>query len=187
MGAGESVLPGAFPAAGVVSAPPPLATSVGAAAGGGGLGSGYELHPAGAFAGLGGGPAERGDGAGLAGHFPGEPVPGQRLAGGAFGSASSSAASGSFGHPAAEPPAGAAGPDPRGAALAGHDQPGLGEPGGHAGIELAAVDPAVDPAGPGAGGAGEHEEASGVHSGSPAGWAAAPSGHDPGTDTPVSH
>ena len=70
-----------------------------------------------------------------------------------------------------------------GAGFAGGDQPGLGEPGGHAGIDLAAV----DPAGPGAGGGGEHEEAGGVHPGSAAGWAPALSGHDPGTDTPVVH
>jgi hypothetical protein len=108
----------------------------------------------------------------------------QRPAGGAFGSASGSAASGSFGHPAAGPPAGVPGPDlGHGAGFAGHDQPVLGEPGGHAGIDLAAA----DPAGPGAGGAGEHEEASGVHPGSPAGWAPELSGHDPGADTPVIH
>jgi hypothetical protein len=181
VGAAQSVLPGAFPAAGAMS--PPLASGLGAAAQGGGLGSGYEPHPVGAFAGPGGGPAEPGAGAGRAGHFPDEPVPAQHPAGGAFGSASSPVASGSFGHPA-EPTDGAAGADlGHGAALVGHDQPGLDEPGGHVGLDLAAV----DPAGPGAGGASEHEEAGGVHPGSAVGWVGGVSGHDAGADGPVVH
>jgi len=188
VGAGQSVLPGAFPAAGVMSASPPLASSLGVGAGAGGLGPGDEPRPAGVFAGLHGGLAQPGAGAGPAGHFPNEPVPAQGPAGGAFGSGSGPAASGSFGHPAAEPPAGAAaGPDPRDAVLAGHDEPGLGESGGHAGLDPAAVDPAGPGAGGDAGGAGGHEEAGGVHPGSAAGWGSAPSGHDPGTDTPVVH
>ena len=83
---------------------------------------------------------------------------------------------------------GAPGQDPdRGASLAGHDQPGLDEPGGHAGIDLAAVDPAGPGADVGAAGAGEHEEAGGAHLASAAGWAPAPAGHDPGADGPVVH
>ena len=155
---------------------------------GGGLGSGHEPDAPGAFAGLRGGPAEPGPGAAPAGHFPTEPVPAQRPAGGAFDSASGSAVSRSLGHPVAEPSAGAPGQDPdRGAALAGHDQPGLDEPGGHAGIDLAAVDPAGPGADVGAAGAGEHEEAGGAHLASAAGWAPAPAGHDPGADGPVVH
>ena len=137
VGIAQSVPPEAFSAGGVLSAPPPLTTSLGVApATGGGLGSGHEPDPPGAFGGL-----------------PGAP-----------------------------------GPDPdRGAALAGHEQPGLDEPGGHAGIDLAAVDPAGPGADVGAAGAGEHEEAGGAHLASAAGWAPAPAGHDPGADGPVVH
>ena len=189
VGIAQSVPLGAFSAGGVLSAPPPLTTSLGVApATGGGLGSGHEPDAPGAFAGLRGGPAEPGPGAAPAGHFPTEPVPAQRPAGGAFDSASGSAVSRSLGHPVAEPSAGAPGQDPdRGAALAGHDQPGLDEPGGHAGIDLAAVDPAGPGADVGAAGAGEHEEAGGAHLGSAASWAPAPAGHDPGADGPVIH
>jgi hypothetical protein len=172
---------------GMAQSAPPLATSLGVvAAPAGGPGPGHEPYPPGGFAGLSGGSAEPGGGAGPRGHFPSEPVPAQP-AGGAFGSASSSAASQSFGH-SVEPPVGAAGPEPdHVTGFAGHDQPGLGDPSGHAGIDPAAVDPAGPGASGDAGDAGEHEEASGVHLGSPAGWAPAPSGHDPGTDTPVIH
>ena len=188
VGAGQSVPGGAFFADGGVSVPPSLAPSLDGAGAGGGLGSGYEPHPAGAFAGLGGGPGEPGAGAGPVGHFANEPVPAQRPAGGAFGSASNPATSRSFGHPATEPSAGAPGPDPgHGAAFAGHDEPGLGDPGGHVGLDLAGVDLAGPGAGSDAGGAGGHEEAGGVHPGSAAGGDPAASGHDPGIDTPVVH
>jgi hypothetical protein len=184
VGAGQSVPGGAFFGAGGMSVPPPVAPGLGATGAAGGLGSGYEPHPVGAFAGPGGGPGEPGAGAGPAGHFANEPVPAQGLAGGAFGSASSPAASKSFGHPAAEPPVGASGPDPgHGAAFAGHDEPGLGDPGGHVGLDMAGVDPADGDAV----GAGGHEEAGGVHPGSAAGGDPVASGHDPGADTPVVH
>jgi hypothetical protein len=188
VGAGQSVPGGAFFADGGVSVPPSLTPSLDGAGAAGGLGSGYEPHPVGAFAGLGGGPGEPGAGAGPAGHFPNEPVPAQRPAGGAFGSASNPPTSRSFGHPAAEPPSGAPGPDPRhGAAFVGHDEPGLGDPGGHVGLDLSGVDLAGPGAGGDAGGAGGHEEAGGVHPGSAAGGDPAASGHDPGIDTPVVH
>jgi hypothetical protein len=183
VGVVQSAVPGAFPAAGGTSAPPPLATSLGAAPAGG-LGPGHEPFPSVGFAGPPGGPAEPGGGAVPAGHFPSEPVP----AGGALGSASSSAASRSFGHPAAEPPADTAGPDPHQVAgFPGHDESGVGDPGGHAGMDLAAIDTAGPGAGGDVGGVGEHEGAGGVHPGPAGGWAAAPSGHDPGADTPVVH
>ena len=198
-------------AARVMSTPPPLATSLGGApATAGGLTPGHESHPPAAFAGLRGGPAEPGHGAAPAGHFPNEPVPAghfpnepvpaghfpnepvpaQHPAGGAFDSAPGSAGSRPFEHPATEPPAGAPGPDPHhGAMFADHDQPGLDEPGAHADIGLAAVDPAEP--GPGAGAdthsVGEHEEASGAPPDSSAGSAHAPSWHDPGTGTTVIH
>ena len=132
VGTAPSTPPETFSAARVMSTPPPLATSLGVAATtAGGLTSGHEPDSPGAFAGLRGGPAEPGRGAAPAGHFPDEPVPAQHPAGGAFDSASGSAASRSFEHPTTEPPADAAGPDPHhGAAFAGHDQPGLDEPGG---------------------------------------------------------
>ena len=188
VGAGQSVPGGASFAGGGVSVPPPVAPGLGGAGAGGGLGSGYEPHPAGAFAGLGGGPGEPGAGAGPAGHFANEPVPAQGLAGGAFGSASSPAASKSFGHPATEPSAGAPEPDPgHGAAFAGDEQPGLGESGGHAGLDLAGADLAGPGGGGDTGGAGGHEEAGGVHPGSAAGGDPVASGHDPGADTPVVH
>ena len=127
------------------------------------------------------GPAEPGGGAMPAGHFPGGPVEVERPAGGAFGSASGPAALRSFEHPA-EPSAAATAPDPgQAVTFAGHDQPGVGDPGSHVGIDPAVTDPAGSSVGAAAGGAGEHEEAGGVHPGSEAGWAAASSGHDPGT------
>jgi hypothetical protein len=175
-----------FPAARVMSTPPPLATSLGVAATtADGLTSGHEPDSPGAFAGMRGGPAEPGHGAAAAGHFPNEPVPTQHPAGGAFDSASGSAASGPFEHPTTEPAADAPTSDPhQDAAFAGHDQPGLDEPGAHAGVDLA-----VDPTEPGpsadAHSVGGHEEASEAHPDSSAGSAYAPSGHDPGT--PVIH
>ena len=188
VGAGQSVPGGAFFADGGVSVPPSLAPSLDGAGAGGGLGAGHEPHPAGAFAGLVGGPGEPGAGAGRAGHFANEPVPAQRPAGGAFGPASNPATSRSFGHPATEPSAGAPGPDPgHGAAFAGRDEPGLGDPGGHVGLDLSGVDLAEPGAGGDAGGAGGHEEAGGVHPGSAAGGDPAASGHDPGIDIPVVH
>ena len=179
-----------FPGARVMSTPPPLATSLGVAATtAGGPTSGHEPDSPGAFAGMRGGPAEPGHGAAAAGHFPNEPVPTQHPAGGAFDSASGSAASSASGsaaskpfeHPTTEPAADAPTPDPhQDAAFAGHDQPGLDEPGAHAGVDLA-----VDPTEPGpsadAHSVGEHEEASEAHPDSSAGSAYAPSGHDPGT------
>jgi len=105
-----------------------------------------------------------------------------------FDSASGSAASRPFEHPTTEPPADAPRPDPHhGAAFAGHDQPGLDEPGAHAGIDLAAVDPTEPGPSADAHSVGEHEEASGANPDSSAGPAHAPSGHDPGTDTTVIH
>ncbi len=189
VGAGQSVPGGAFFADGGVPVPPSLAPSLGGAGAGSGLGSGYEPHPAGAFAGPGGRPGEPGAGTGPAGHFANEPVTAQHPAGGVFGSAPSPAASRSFGHPAAEPPAGAPGLDPgHSAAFGGHDEPGLGDPGGgHVGLDLSGVDPAGPGAEGDADGAGGHEEAGGVHPGSAAGGDPVVSGHDPGTDTPVVH
>ena len=180
----------AFPGARLMSTPPPLATSLGVAATtAGGLTSGHEPDSPGAFAGMRGGQAEPGHGAAAAGHFPNEPVPTRHPAGGAFDSASGSAASPASGsaaskpfeHPTTEPAADAPTPDQhQDAALAGHDQPGLDEPGAHAGVDLA-VDPTE--AGPSADAhsVGEHEEASEAHPDSSAGSAYAPSGHDSGT------
>jgi len=179
-----------FPGARVMSTPPPLATSLGVAATtAGGLASGHEPDSPGAFAGMRGGPAEPGYGAAAAGHFPNESVPTRHPAGGAFdsasgsaaGSASGSATSRPFEHPTTEPAADAPTPDPhQDAAFAGHDQPGLDEPGAHAGVDLA-----VDPTEPGpsvdAHSVGGHEEASEAHPDSSAGSAYAPSGHDSGT------
>jgi hypothetical protein len=168
---------------------PPLATSLGAAATTvGGLAPGHEPRPPGAFAGLRGGSAEPGHGTAPAGHFPNEPVPAQQPTGVAFDSASGSAASRSFGHSTTEPPADAPRPDPyHGVAFAGHDQPALDEPGAHAGIDLAAVDPTEPCPCADADSVGEHEEAGGAHPDLAAGSADAPSEHDPGTDTTVIH
>jgi hypothetical protein len=162
---------------------PPLATSLGVAGTTvGGLMSGQEPHTSSAFAGLHGGPAGPGHGGAPAGHFPNEPVAAQHPAGGAFDSVPSSAASSSFQHPTTEPQADAPRPDPHhGADLAGHDQPGLGEPGAHAGIDLPAVDPTEPAPSADADGVGEHEGASVAHPGSPEDSAPAPSEHDPGT------
>jgi hypothetical protein len=189
VGTAQSMSPETFSAARVMSTPPPLATSLGVAATTvGGLTSGHEPHQPSAFAHLRGGAADPGHGAAQAGHFPNEPVPAQHPAGGAFDSASSSAASGSFEHPATEPPADAPGPDPHhGAAFAGHDQPGLDEPGAHAGIDLAADDPTEPGPSADVGSVGEHEAASGAYPDSSAGSAHVPSGHDPGTDVTVIH
>ena len=183
VGTAQPTPPESFTAGPVIATPPPLATSLGVApATVGGLTSGGEPNPQSAFAGLHGGPAEPGHGTVPAGHFPNEPVLTQHPAGGAFESASSSTAPRSFEHPTADPPAAAAGPDPHpGAAFADHDQPGLDEPGAHAGIDLTAVDP-TEP-GPSADSAGEHEEASGAHPDSSAGSADVASGHNPGSDT----
>jgi hypothetical protein len=186
VGTAQPTPPDTFSVARVMATPAPLATSLGVAATTvGGLTSGHEPHPPSVFAGPRGWPAEPGHGTAPAAHFPNEPVPAQHPAGGAFDSASSSAAPGSFEHPTTEPPAGAPGPDPQhGSASAGHDQPGLDEPGTHAGIDLAAVDP-TEP-GPAADNVGEHE-ASGAHPDSSAGSAQVPPGHDPGTDTTLIH
>jgi len=166
-----------------VMSTPPLATSLGVAAGTtvGGLMSGDEPHTSSAFAGLRGGPPGPGHGAALAGHFPSEPVPPPHPAGGAFDSAPSSAAPASFQHPATEPPASAPGPDPQhGAGLPGHDQPGLDEPDGHAGLDPPAVDP-TEPAPSADTDSVGHEGASMAHPDSLEGSAAEPPGHDPGT------
>ena len=190
VGTAPSTPPETFPTDRVMSTAPPLATSLGVAATtAGGLTSGHEPDSPGAFPGLRGGPAEPGRGAAPAGHFPNEPVPAQHPAGGAFDSTSGSAASRPFEHPTTEPPADAPRPDPHhGAAFAGHDQPGLDEPGAHADIGLAAVDPTEPEPSADAHSVGEHEEeASGAHPDSSAGSAHAPSGHDPGTDTTVIH
>ena len=188
-GTASSTPPETFPAARVMSTPPPLATSLGVAATtAGGLTSGHEPDSSDAFAGLRGGPTEPGRGTAPAGHFPNEPVPAQHPAGGAFDSASGSAASRPFEHPTTEPPAEAPGTDPhQGTAFAGYDQPGLDEPGAHAGIDLAAVDPTEPGPSADAHSVGEPEEASGANPDSSAGSAHAPSGHDPGTDTTVIH
>jgi hypothetical protein len=189
VGTAQSTPPETFFAAPVIATPPPLATSLGAAPTAvGGLTSGHEPNPPSAFAGLGGGPAEPGQGTAPAGHFSNEPVPTQPPAGGAFDSSFSPAASRSFEHPTTEPPAHALGPDPHhGAAFAGHDQPGLDEPGAHAGIDLAAVDPTEPGPSADADSAGEHEEASGAHSDSSAGSADVASGHNPASDTTLIH
>ena len=188
VGTAQPTPPATFSAARVM-ATPPLATSLGVAATtAGGLTPGHEPNPPGAFAGLRGGSAEPGHGSALAGHFPNDPVPAQQPTGVAFDSASSSAVSRSFEHPTTEPPADAPRPDLyHGAAFAGYDQPGLDDPGAHASIDLAAVDP-TDPS-PIAHDdhVGGHEEANGADANSPAGSADAPSGHDPGTDTTVIH
>jgi hypothetical protein len=148
----------------------------------GGLTSGHQPHPSSAFAGLHGGPPEPGHGVAPAGHFPNEAVPAQDPAGEAFHSTSSSAASTSFQHPPTDPPADASGPDPQhGAALVGQDQPALDEPGVHAAIDPAGVDPAEPGLGAGADSVGEGEQAGGAHPGSAVGSAPALSGHDPGT------
>ncbi len=194
VGAAPSTPPETFPAARMMPIPPPLATSLGVAATtAGGLTPGHEPDSPGTFAGLRGGPAEPGRGAAPAGHFPNELVPAQHPPGGAFDSASGSAASRPFEHPTTEPPADAPTPDSHeGAAFAGHDQPGIDEPGidepgAHAGIDLAAVDPTEPGLSADAPGVGEHEEASGADPDSSAGSAHALSGHDPGTDTTVIH
>ncbi len=180
VGTAPPVSPGTFPADRLIPTAP-LATGVDVAATPvGGLTSGHEPDSSGGFAGLRGGPAEPGRAAASAGHFPNEPVLAQHPAGGAFDSASGSA-SNPFDHPATEPPADAPTPDPhQGAAFAGHDQPGLDEPGAHAGIDLGAVDPTE----PGSSAddhiVGEYEEASSAHPDSSAGSAQEPSGHDPG-------
>jgi hypothetical protein len=181
---------GTFSATGVMSTPPPLATSPGVAAttADGGLTPGYEPHSPGTFAGLGGEPAESGHGAARVGNFANEPVPAQHQAGGMFNSASGSADSRPFEHPATEPPADPPGPDPHyGATFAGHDQPGLDEPGAHAGIDFSAVDPTEPGASTDAHSFGESEEANGAHADSLAGSVHAPPEHDPGTDTAVIH
>src|SRR5215472_6590982 len=166
VGTAQSTPPEPFFGAPVIATPPPLATSLGVAPTAvGGLTSGHEPNPPSAFAGLHGGPAEPGQGTAPAGHFPNEPVPTQHPAGGAFESSFSPAASRSFEHPTTEPPAHAPGPDPQhGAALAGHDQPGLDESGAHADIDLAAVYPTEPGPSADADSAGSHEEASGAHS-----------------------
>ena len=189
LGTAPSTPPETFPVARVMFTPPPLATSLGVAATtAGGLTPGHEPDSPAAFAGLHGGPAEPGRGAAPAGHFPDEPVPAQHPAGGAFDSASGSAASRPFEHPTTEPPVDAPEPDPhQGAAFAGHDQPGLDEPGAHAGIDLAAVDPTEPGPSADAHSVGEHEEASGALPDSSADSAHAPSGHDPGTDITAIH
>ena len=193
LGTAPSTPPETFPAARMMSTPPPLATSLAVAATtAGGPTSGHEPDSSGAFAGLRGGPAEPGRDAAPAGHFPTEPVPTQHPAGGAFNSASGSASGSSgsrpFEHPTTEPPADAPTPDlHQGAAFAGHDQPGLDEPGAHAGIDPAAVDPTETGLSADAHSVGEHEEASLAHPESSAGSAPALSGHDPGTDTAVIH
>ena len=199
VGTAPSTPPETFPTDRVMSTAPPLATSLGVAATtAGGLTSGHEPDSPGAFPGLRGGSAEPGRGAAPAGHFPNEPVPAQHPAGGAFDSTSGSAASRPFEHPTTEPPADAPRPDPHhGAAFAGHDQPGLDEPGAHADIGLAAVDPTEPEPSADAHSVGEYEEvgeheeheeeASGAHPDSSGGSAHAPSGHDPGTDTTVIH
>jgi hypothetical protein len=180
-GTAPSAPPETVSAARVMS-PPPLASSLGVAGTtAGAVTPGHEPHPSSAFAGLRGGPAEPGHGAAPAGHFPNEPVP-QHPAGGAFDTVSSSAASGPFQHAATAPAADAPSPDPhQGAAFAGHDQPGLDEPGVHAFIDVAAVEPAEPGLGGGADGVGEHEQAGGAHPGLPEGSAPALPGHDPGT------
>jgi hypothetical protein len=188
VGTAQPTPPESFSAARVMPTPPPLATSLGAAATtAGGLTPGHEPHPPSAFAGLRGGPAGPGHGAAPAGHFPNEPVAVQHPAGGTFDSASSPAVSRSFEHPT-ELPADPPGPDPHhGAAFADHDQSGLDEPGAHAGIDLAVVDPTEPGPGAGADSVSEHEEANGAHPDSSAGSAHEPSGHDPGTDAIVIH
>jgi len=187
VGTAQSAPPETLSAVRLLSSPP-LATSLGVAGTTvGALMSGHEPQTSGAFAGLHGGSAEPAHGAAPAGPFPNEPVPAQHPSAGAFDSAPSPAASRSFQHPT-EPPADAPRPDPHdGAALAGHDQPGLDEPGTHAGIDLPAVDPTEPAPSPDADGVGEHEEPSGAHPGSPEGSAPAPAGHDLGTDTPLIH
>lgn len=189
MGTAQSTLPETFFAARVISTPPPLATSLGVASTTvDGLTQGHEPHPPSAFAGLRGGPTEPGRGAAPAGHFPNEPVLAQHPVGGVFDSPSSSAASRSFEHPTTEPPDDAPRPDaPHGAAFAGHDQSGLDEPGAHAGIELAAVDPTEPGPSADADSVSEHEEASEAHPDSSADSAYVPSGHGPGTDATVIH
>jgi hypothetical protein len=106
----------------------------------------------------------------------------------AFDSASSSAASRSFEHSATEPPADTPRPDPyHGEAFADHNQPALDEPGAHADIDLAAINPTEPYPSTDADSVGEHEGASGAHPDSSAGPADELSGHDPGTDTTVIH
>jgi len=178
----EQTLPGG-------AASPPLATSLGVTPTTvGGLTSGHEPNPPSTFTGLHGWPTEPGPGSAPAGHFPNEPVPTQHPAGGAFDSSFSPAASRSFEHPTTEPPAHAPGPDPQhGAALAGHDQPGLDESGAHADIDLAAVYPTEPGPSADADSAGSHEEASGAHSDSLVGSADVASGHNSPGDTTLIH
>ncbi len=182
VGPAPSTPPETFSGTRVMSTPAPLATSMGAAATtAGGPTSGHEPDSPGAFAGLRGGPAEPGRGAGPAVHFPDEPVSAQHPAGGAFDSTSGSAAARPFEHPTTEPPAGAPGPDPhQGAAFGAHDQPSLDEPGAHAGLDAAAVDPTEPGPSADAHSVGQYEEASAAHPDSSAGSAQEPSGHDPG-------
>jgi hypothetical protein len=187
VGTAQPTPPEAFSAARAM-ATPPLATSLGTAATTvGGLTSGPEPSPPSAFAGLRAGSAEPGHGTAPTGHFPNEPVPAQPTSV-AFDSASSSAASRSFEHSTTEPPADTPRPDPyHGEAFAGHNQPALNEPGAHADIDLAAINPTEPYPSADADSVGEHEEASGAHPDSSAGPADALSGHDPGTDTAVIH
>jgi hypothetical protein len=181
--------PGTFSATGVMSTPPPLATSPGVVTTTASeLTPGYEPHLSSTFAGLRGGPAESGHGAARVGNFANEPVPAQHQAGGIFDAVSGSAASRPFEHPATEPPADTPGPDPHyGATFAGHDQPGLGEPGAHVGIDFSAVDPTEPGPSTDAHSFGESDEVSGAHAGSVAGSVPGLPEHDPGADTAVIH
>jgi hypothetical protein len=187
VGTAQPTPPEAFPGARVM-ATPPLATSLGTGVTTvGGLTPGQEPSPPSASAGLRGVPAEPGHGIAPTGNFPNEPVPAQPT-GVTFDSASSSAASRTFEHSTTEPPADTPRPDPyHGEAFADHDQPAFDEPGAHADIYLAAVDPTEPYPSADADSVGEHEEASGAHPDSSAGQADAPFGHDPGTDTTVIH
>jgi hypothetical protein len=77
-GTAQPTPPEGLSAARTMATPPPLATSLGTAATTvGGLTSGHEPNPPGAFAGLSGGSAEPGHGTAPTGHFPNEPVPTQ--------------------------------------------------------------------------------------------------------------
>jgi hypothetical protein len=181
--------PGTFSVTGALSTPPPLATSLGVApTTAGGVTPGFEPHPPGTFAGLRGGPAESGHSAVGVGNFANEPVPAQHQAGGMFDSASGTAASRPFEHPATQPPADAPRPDPHyGAAFGSHDQAGLDEPGAQPGTDFSAVDPAEPGPSADTHSLGESEEASGAHADSLAGSVHAPPEHDPGTDPSVLH
>jgi hypothetical protein len=139
------------------------------------------------FAGLHGGQTGPSGSAAQAGHFPGVPVSPPHPAGGSFDSASSSAASNPFEHPAPDPSTDAPSSDPhQSATLAGHNQPGLDDTGAHVAADPVTVDPTEPEPSAGTHSVGSYEDASPAHHDSLT-VPADPAEHDPGIDTTVIH